>query len=186
MTISTKRMTARQFLLLGEDPPGVRLELVNGEVAVSPSPTPDHQEIVLALGSLLREHVQSHNLGRVFLEVDTILGRHEVRRPDLLYFSTARLNQIGKKSVKGPPDLCVEVVSFRSRQTDRKRKFDLYRKSGVAHDWIVDPTARTIEAHRLEEGEYVLAGKGAGREEVRLAPFEELGIPLGMIWPASK
>jgi hypothetical protein len=29
--ISTTKMTARQFLQLGEDPPGVRLELVNGE-----------------------------------------------------------------------------------------------------------------------------------------------------------
>lgn len=131
MAISTAKMTARQFLLLGADPPGVRLELVDGEVAVSPSPTPDHQEVVLALGSMLRQHVQSNNLGRVFLEVDTILSRHEVRRPDLLYFSTARLDQVGKKFVKGPPDLCVEVVSFKSRKSDRKRKFELYRQPAL-------------------------------------------------------
>ena len=38
--VSTTKMTARQYLMLGEDPPGVRLELVDGEVAVSPSPMP--------------------------------------------------------------------------------------------------------------------------------------------------
>ena len=33
MTVSTIKMTAVQFLQLGEDPPGVRLELVDGEIA---------------------------------------------------------------------------------------------------------------------------------------------------------
>jgi hypothetical protein len=42
MPASTIKMTARQFLELGEDPPGVRLELVNGEIAVSPSSIRDH------------------------------------------------------------------------------------------------------------------------------------------------
>ena len=39
MAVGTIKMTARQFLELGEDPPGVRLELVDGEIAVTPSPT---------------------------------------------------------------------------------------------------------------------------------------------------
>ena len=42
-------MTARQFLELGEDPIGVRLELVNGEVAVSPRRTLDHSYTEIAL-----------------------------------------------------------------------------------------------------------------------------------------
>jgi Uma2 family endonuclease len=177
-------MTASQFLLLGEDPPGVRLELVDGEVGVSPSPTPDHQEVVLALGSILRQHVQAHKLGRVLLEVDTILGRHDVRRPDLFYFSIARTNLIGRKRVKGAPDLCVEVISFRTRRTDRKKKFELYRKSGVAFYWIVDPAEKTIEAYRLVEGKYIASGRGEGFEYVCLPPFDDLEIPLGAIWPS--
>lgn len=79
-------MTARQFLELGEDPPGVRLELVNGEVAVSPSPTPDHSFTVLALAEFLRGHIGSKNLGQLFTDVDTIFGEYDVRRPDLLFF----------------------------------------------------------------------------------------------------
>jgi Uma2 family endonuclease len=43
--ISTCKMTAEQFLQLGQDPPGVRLELVDGEVAVSPGPIPEHSFI---------------------------------------------------------------------------------------------------------------------------------------------
>ena len=183
MTICLPAMTASQFANLGDDPPGGRMELINGEVVVSPSPTPDHQEVVLALGSLLRQFVLSNRLGRVFLEVDTVLSRQDVRRPDLFYFSTARLNLVGKKSVKGPPDLVVEVISFRSRKTDRREKFDLYQKSGVPFYWIVDPAIRVIEAFQLVAGEYVSVGRGAGNRTVQLAPFEKLQISLATIWP---
>ncbi len=50
-------MTAQQFLHLGEDPAGVRLELVDGEVAVSPSPTPKHSFVVMSLALILGNHL---------------------------------------------------------------------------------------------------------------------------------
>src|SRR5215218_9173211 len=124
--VSTIKMTARQFLELGEDPPGVRLELVDGEVAVSPSPIPDHAFTVLALGSLLKQFVDSNDLGMVLLDVDTIFGEHDVRRPDLFYFTKARRHFIGEKAVEGPPDLAVEVLSPGNERTDRRDKFKLY------------------------------------------------------------
>lgn len=185
MSVSTAKMTAQQFLLMGEDPPGLRLELTNGEIEVSPSPTPDHQEVVLALGSILREHVLNNRLGRVFLEVDTVLGGRDVRRPDLFYFSNSRLHLVGKKQVQGPPDLMVEVISRVSRKTDRKQKYELYRDSGVAHYWIVDPLIKTIEGYRLVAGQYEPSGTGAGQDTVHLPPFETLGISLEAIWPQS-
>jgi hypothetical protein len=40
--VSTAKMTSRQYLMLGEDPPGVRLELVDGQIAVYPGQTPEH------------------------------------------------------------------------------------------------------------------------------------------------
>ena len=68
MTVSTIKMTARQFLELGQDPPGVRLELVDGEVAVSPSPNPDHSYTVLTLGAMLRNHIEANDLGQLFTD----------------------------------------------------------------------------------------------------------------------
>ena len=47
--INTAKMTARQFLGLGEDPPGVRLELVEGEIEVAPCPIPDHSHVDLSI-----------------------------------------------------------------------------------------------------------------------------------------
>jgi Uma2 family endonuclease len=182
MTISTTKMTARQFLELGEDPPGVRLELVDGEVAVSPSPVPAHGYVVIKLAALLVQHVTEHGLGRIYPDVNTIFGEHDVRRPDLLYFSTDRLHLIGKKAMEGPPDLCVEVISPSSGTIDRRDKFKQYAKGGVAFYWIVDPKRKTIEAFELSRDRYRSVGQGENADVVRLPPFPKLAIPLGEIW----
>jgi Uma2 family endonuclease len=180
--ISTIKMTAEQFLQLGEDPPGVRLELVNGEIAVTPSPTPSHSSIDTILRIILGNHIRAHDLGKLYGDVDTILDDFNVRRPDILYFAKSRLHLVGEKAMEGPPDLCIEILSPSSERIDRKVKFEQYRKAGVAHYWIVDPKSKAIEAYKLTRGKYRLAGSGAKNDAVRLAPFEALEIPLAELW----
>src|SRR4051812_44524463 len=124
--VSTIKMTARQFLELGEDPPGVRLELVDGEIAVSPSPIPDHAYTVLALGSLLKHYIEDKDLGILLPDVDTIFGEHDVRRPDLFYFRKSRMHFIGEKAIHGAPDLCIEILSPGTERIDRRDKFKQY------------------------------------------------------------
>jgi Putative restriction endonuclease len=81
MSISTIKMTARQFLQLGEDPAGVRLELVDGEVALSPSPNPEHSYADRKLTIILGNHIHANDLGALFGDVDTIFGEFDIRRP---------------------------------------------------------------------------------------------------------
>lgn len=180
--VSTAKMTARQFLQLGEDPAGVRLELVNGEVAVSPSPWPGHSNIDTKLRSLLDRHVTECDLGVVFGDVDTIFGEHDVRRPDLIFFTKRRLHLVGRTAMEGPPDLCVEIVSPSSSTTDRLDKFQQYEAGGVAHYWILDPIPRSIEGFKLRRGKYVPTGEGRDDQTVHLPPFPKLAIPLGTLW----
>lgn len=182
MIVSTAKMTARQFLELGEDPPGVRLELVDGEVAVSPSPTPEHSHVDTMLRLFLGQHIRANKLGRLYGDVDTIFGEHDVRRPDVIFFARDRVHLIGPKAMEGPPDLCIEIVSPSSGVIDRKDKFGQYEAGGVAYYWVVDPAKRTIEAYRLVKGAYKAAGKGKGSDVVKLPPFVDLEIPLGELW----
>jgi len=182
MTVSTIKMTARQFLELGEDPPGVRLELVDGEVAVSPSPRPRHSFVVGRLFAVLWQHVKAERLGELYGDVDTIFGEHDVRRPDLIYFARDRLRLVGEDAIEGPPDLCVEIISPSSVTIDRKEKFKQYQKGKVAHYWIIEPTEKTIEGYKLVSGRYVLAGQGRGTDTVCIPPFERLGIKLADLW----
>lgn len=182
MTVSTIKMTARQFLELGEDPVGVRLELVDGEVAVSPSPEPRHSYTDKILTILLGNHIRKKNLGALFGDVDTIFGEHDVRRPDLIYFSKARLHLVGEKAMQGPPDLCVEIISPSSTTIDRQTKFKQYEAGNVAHYWIVDPHQKSIEGFQLIRGRYQPTGGGKDSDIVRLPPFADLDIPLGELW----
>jgi Uma2 family endonuclease len=179
---STIKMTARQFLELGEDPPGVRLELVNGEIAVSPSPIPNHSFTVAALIRLLGNYVDQNDLGQIFTDVDTIFGEHDVRRPDILFFNKRRLHLIGPKAMEGPPDLAVEVLSPSNERTDRRDKFKLYAEGKVKHYWIVGEKQKTIEAYSLRSGKYVGRVRGSGSDVVKLPPFAKLAIPLAKLW----
>jgi Uma2 family endonuclease len=184
--VSTAKMTAHQFLELGEDPVGVRFELVNGEVAVSPSATPDHSYTEKILSAILVEHVRRKKLGRIYGDVDTILSTYDIRRPDLIYFSSRRLALVGEKAMEGPPDLCVEIVSPSSRLTDRRDKFKQYAKGKVANYWIVDPDAQTIHAYKLARKQYREVGHAKSQDIVALPPFPDLNIPLADIWHPAR
>ena len=180
--VSTIKMTARQFIALGEDPAGVCLELVDGEVAVSPSPNPDHSYADTQLRVLLGNYILAHDLGQLFGDVDTIFGEFDVRRPDLLYFQKSRLHLIGESAMEGPPDLCVEIISPSSSVIDRKDKFEQYARGGVAHYWIVDPIQKTMEGYSLKNGTYVTQGQGGYEDTLQLSPFAALQIPLRALW----
>lgn len=175
-------MTAKQFLELGEDPVGIRLELVDGEIEMSPGPEPKHSYADVRLGQMLLGSIEAHVLGYLFGDVDTIFGPHDVRRPDLIFFARKRLHLIGEKAMEGPPDLCVEIVSPSSVKTDRKENFKQYAQGKVAYYWIVDPQAREIEGYKLVGKKYQLVGSGKENEVVHLPPFEKLEIPLRRLW----
>jgi Uma2 family endonuclease len=175
-------MTAQQFVQMGEDPEGVRLELVNGEIAVSASPVPRLSYAVMQLATILNNHILQHELGELHSDVDTILDEYNVRRPDLLFFRKDRLDHIGEKAMLGPPDLAVEVISDSSAKIDRVDKFEQYAAAGVAHYWIIDPMAHSFDAFRLEAGAYLSVTQGREDSQVAAPPFPELQFPLSRLW----
>src|SRR5262249_13268273 len=123
-----------------------------------------------------------NNLGELYQDVDTILDRFNVRRPDILFFFKSRTHFVGAKAMEGPPDLAIEVISPSSAEIDREDKFAQYRDAGVANYWILDPRPRTIEGWRLDGKIYVPTGQGSGNETIQLPPFPDLKIPLGQLW----
>jgi Uma2 family endonuclease len=52
----------------------------------------------------------------------------------------------------------------------------------VAHAWLVDPLARTLEVYRLDAGRWLLAATHDGDEVVRAEPFEALELALARWW----
>ncbi len=181
--LSTTMMRSDQFLMLGEDPPGIKLELAHGEIVMSPSPSPGHSDVIFGLVEILRPYIRKHRLGKLYGDTDTVLDHWNTRRPDVIFVSTAQLPMIGEKSLHGSPDLCIEVISPGSEKMDRGDKFDLYEQRGVKHYWIFDPAKRTAEAYVLKRGKYVLAAEGKEHVVVKFPPFKSLAIDLADVWP---
>jgi len=148
------------------------VELWNGEIVMSPTPTPSHQTIVINLAFLLRDHVRDKKAGTVFVSpLDVIFSPQRVVQPDVFFVSNARKGIIQDR-VQGVPDLTMEVVSPGSWKRDRMEKKALYEQAGVSEYWIVDPDGETIEVFALTKGVYDLHSRAQGAEvaESKLLP----------------
>lgn len=144
-------LTYEDFLTFPDD--GVRREIIDGEMFVTPSPIVRHQTLVGRLFYLMYHHVEMHGSGQVFVApLDVRLGEHTVVEPDLIFIAEERRDIVKEKFILGAPTLLVEVVS--DPRTDRVRKRDVYARAGVLEYWVVDPAADRVEVHRLVEGRY--------------------------------
>jgi Uma2 family endonuclease len=175
-------LTYKDYEALPAD--GRRCELHEGELSVTPAPSPKHQEVSRNLTVLLHEYVKTQRLGQVFYApIDCILSDITIIQPDIVYVDTGRLPSVTGRGIEGPPTLVIEILSPSTIQIDRGVKFQLYARHGVPYYWIVDPEARTVEAYRLTEGTYQLAGRLVGSEPVSLPPFPDLALVPASIWP---
>lgn len=135
------------------------VELSEGRLIISPSPTSKHQKILNKLNFLVCNFVFSNNLGEVVTApMDTRLYKGVVRQPDIEFMSKAHLDRITEK-MWGVPDLVVEILSDGTEKEDRENKYFEYQKAGVPEYWIVDPSNQCIEVYTLENGNYKLFGK---------------------------
>jgi Uma2 family endonuclease len=129
------------------------VELVKGEVLTMPPAGHEHGEIALNIGSLLREYLRKHKLGKAYgAETGFILFRNPdtVRAPDAAFVSTERAaRQVRKEGFfDGPPDLAVEVISPTDTDEEVEAKVLDYLQSGTRLVWVIRPRTRTVTAYR--------------------------------------
>jgi Uma2 family endonuclease len=178
------RLTYEDYAALPDD--GRRYELHEGELSVTPSPGTSHQATLRNLLVILHGHVSVRGLGEVFpAPLDCILADVTVVQPDLVFIETARRSVVSERGIEGAPTLVVEVISPSSGPIDRRRKLQLYARYAVPYYWIVDPPARTIEAHTLAHAVYREAGALSGTTPASLPPFGDLILDPRDIWPVS-
>ena len=178
------RLTYEDYAALPDD--GRRYELHEGELSVTPAPGLSHQDILGNLFVILRGHVNARRLGKVFVApVDCIFENITIVQPDIVFIETARRSLMSERGIEGAPTLVVEVISPSTGAIDRRRKLQLYARYAVPFYWIVDPPARTIEAHAIAHGRYEEAGVLSGTAPASLPPFADLMLDPGEIWPAA-
>ena len=180
-TKMTTKMTYAQYCLLPED--RNRYELIDGELFVTPAPTPKHQEIVGALFLRLSAYVQQSSFGRVYIApVDVLLDQYTVIQPDVLFIRRERLGIIKEGAIEAAPDLVVEVLSPSSFYKDLRRKMAAYAQFGVHEYWIVDPETETIELYQRAGEVLQLARKFSSNETLQSPLLEGFQLPVSSIF----
>jgi Uma2 family endonuclease len=177
-------LTVEHYAALDE-PAGVRYELSDGELIVTPSPSYLHNERREEFNTRLRDFVKNRKLGAVTSETDMKLHGETVRRPDVAFIRVGRLEGVDLDQVPLPvaPDLVIEIVSKNDRADDLLLKVSQYLQAGAQAVWLMHPNTRL--AYRYVPGklepEVRSAETGEKFEEPEFLPG--FSLPLAEVLP---
>lgn len=167
-------------------------EIINGRLYAQPRPTTLH---TLAGSSLNGELYSPYHKGRggpggwwILVEPEVHFIRDtEVLVPDLAGWRRERLPRLPRdQRIEVAPDWVCEILSPSTARKDRVVKMPIYARYGVAHLWLVDPLAQTLEAFALHEGRWALIGSFQEQDRVSIAPFAEMTLELGGLWAETE
>jgi Uma2 family endonuclease len=153
MATASKGWTREEVLALQDAArPGVRYELIDGELLVSPSPTDPHQRVVNAFNVRPYLYCRQHGIGTVLTSpADISLDRESIVQPDVfVYPAEIRPQRQGWEHVTRLL-LAVNVLSPSTARGDRTVKRTFLQREGVPEYWIVDHDARLVERWRPED-----------------------------------
>jgi len=139
--------TAEMARALPDD--GNRYEVLDGELFVSPAPSPIHQEVLGRLYLLIQPYVERHSLGWTYLSpADIEFSPRRRLQPDLFVVpNTGAGKPRSWRDVKTLL-LAIETLSPSTASGDRFKKRPIYQDQGVPQTWLVDIDARVIERWR--------------------------------------
>lgn len=145
-------------------------------VAMTPSPSFDHQEALTNLAAALRSSLAELEgcHCKTVVEVDWRVAEDTVVRPDVMIVC----EPVKTKWVEVTPSLVVEVLSPSTRKNDLNYKRSLYAKQGVTYYLIVDPKAQTIEALYLVDDQY----RETGLDGISLHDGCVISLDTNAIW----
>ncbi len=142
--------TAEMVRAFPED--GNSYELVHGELLVSPSPRPWHEEVAARLLETVRAYLRAHPVGHAFgSRSDLSWGRRDVLvSPDLFVVPLAEARRLEWQALRTVL-LVGEVLSPSSLRADRFTKRRLYQEHAVPLYWVVEPEERYVECWGPED-----------------------------------
>lgn len=175
-----------QLLALPEHVTG---EILNGELYAMPRPSGRHGLAATRLGSDL---AGPFDFGRggpggwwIITEPEVHFVRDkEMAVPDLAGWRRERMLSVpDDQRFEVVPDWICEILSPSTAKKDRVVKLPVYAHYGVAHVWIVDPLAQTLEAFALQEGRWTLIATLKDDDKVAVPPFDAVEFSLADLWP---
>lgn len=165
-------------------------EILDGELYASPRPAVPH---ALATSGLGYDLIGPFDRGRggpggwwILVEPELHLS-DDVVVPDLAGWRRTRVPDLPRGAfLQIAPDWVCETLSPSTERIDRGKKLAIYAREGVAHVWLLNPIAETLEAYRLQEGHWLLLVTHTGDVTARIEPFDAIEIELWRLWGRSE
>lgn len=177
-----------QYVDLCALPPNQVGEIIDGVLYAQPRPAMRHS---LASSVLGVELGSAFGRGRggpggwiILDEPELHLGSEpDILVPDLAGWRRERMPALPDAAfLTLPPDWVCEVLSPSTHKLDRSKKLPVYQRERVAHVWLVEPTARTLEIFRLDGDSYRWIVTYTDDERCRAEPFDAIELELGALW----
>lgn len=167
-------------------PDNVVGEILDGELFVSPRPSPKHSAASTGIAGQVHGPFQSGQGGPggwwILIEPELHLGK-DILVPDLAGWKKSRLPSLPDGAYfELSPDWVCEVLSPSNARLDRVKKVPAYAAHGISHLWLVDPIARTVDVFKLENRRWSLIQTFADKDKMRAEPFEAVEIGLSTVW----
>jgi Uma2 family endonuclease len=140
--------TLEDLLNMPED--GMKHELVNGEIVVSPGGW-KHSEIAIKISHILATFLEGHPIGMLAgPDLGVWLSNGNLRSPDITFVRNEKLpkEEDQYKFAEFIPDLAVEVLSPSDRPQFVEEKIREFLENGVPIVWLVDPKQKTVTEYR--------------------------------------
>jgi len=163
-------------------------ELIEGDLYTSPRPAMPHARAASALGQDLRSFDAPPGDpdtpgGWWIIDEPELHFGADVLVPDLAGWRRERMPTFpDTPAVTLAPDWACEILSSTTAALDRTRKMPIYARNGVAHLWLIDPSARTLEVYRLEGERWMVASSHSGSTSVRAEPFAAIELDMRRWW----
>ena len=157
-------------------PPGIRYELIDGVLLVSPGASLFHQRVVGNLLVILREGRPPGHEALV-APFDWYVDEWTYFEPDLV---VVRTGDVSARRYEAVPLLVVEVLSPSSRLRDVGMKLDAYSRAGLQWYWVVDPDEPSLTVFRASEGRLTEQTKATGD-----SPYHSTDPVVAKVVPAE-
>lgn len=159
-------LTLEEWEALPEDE-GLRLELAEGVLVMSPRPLSWHQKAAMRLGYRLDEQLRSDITALTEVEVLVTRDPLTIRVPDVVVTATALYEANPPRYAAPDVLLAVEVLSDGTRRVDRVLKFSEYADAGIPQYWIADlGEPASLLSYVLVDGDYELSGEHTGKADL--------------------
>ncbi|MEV4638368.1 Uma2 family endonuclease [Actinoplanes sp. NPDC049548] len=161
---------------------GLRRELIDGVLLVSPAPSNIHQIIAARLMVALEASCPDD------LEVtqgnEVRISTRRALIPDVLVTTDAAASRRGHFYAPQEVLLAVEIVSPTSQSMDRVMKPALYAKAGIPNYWLVETHGGlTVQTYQLEYEDEVYQPSGTFTDWLKIDQPWRIEIPLAKLRP---